>query len=1004
MQVPDYQLPKPVLDTKWVKDQKKLKLSENQQKAIQRVQEINSKHKQKLIEQEQKEKKEYREHMENERKNYLECMRKGRPYTAKVFTKSQQSKQYESKYAQSRIQKLIQERNQLKQKNEQKIKKKQNEFFEFKLENPRSYQKKQMVEKGLIQKNQEQIRKNQIRPQTANNNLKKQDNDQQSKRVILEKYRGKIMEIEKNKMGFKNQKNNKLMAQSMNVIKNTCNNDQFKLCFIEPKLQQKNKEIGFQILNGFGSDIYFGVTSQVKFFKQSNFQLENKSMEDFIKNYKKLEGFYVFGNGKFYSDGGIIADQDFKIEKNAILKINIDFQSKDLKFEKESTGQFFSVSFDKLGQEQIEKFQFFVIVRKINDQVRFIQNIENFKKVRNYQHVKFKKEFVQALNQEKMKKQQALKLFEKQKNNVENKQPEQTIQINEQQKSEDKNKEQKEDEQDPKQSQQSDNKNISQKQKQKQNNQDLKNKYYKELIQQVRSQNEMNENKKEGSDRFGYKITYQFGKEARFKEIKLEDMIKPDSGSYNPLDPKTVRGKLGRDYELDGKAFLNLEMAKGFNNPSGKPSKRTSTKNKLKADKKIKEHHKKLKKEAKKMKALGVIKRKSKSENDVPNLFPYKQQLIEQLQRKKMEDERQKKIKKLQQKEKNEEIKVQEIDAKQFLFQQKLDEEQKAREMADYKNNDIQVSGNKKYYRELNKVCESADIILEVLDARDPDACRNKKLEAQILGMKGDKKIILVLNKIDLVPQGNSEAWLNTLRREYATVLFKANTQQQQSNLSQNTLFKKTLTGNQDLSGDLINSSKAVGAENLLQLIKNYSKVEGVKQAVTVGVIGYPNVGKSSVINSLKRTKACSVSSIAGHTKVLQEIQLDKQVKIIDCPGVVYTDDKQFNLLRNVVKVDDIEDPMEPCDWILKKVPKNDLLLHFKIKDFDNVTKFLVNVALSRGKLGKGGIPDLNAAGKIVLNEWNQGKLKYYTIPPQDDSLLNKQIIQDEQAKEIEME
>lgn len=54
-----------------------------------------------------------------------------------------------------------------------------------------------------------------------------------------------------------------------------------------------------------------------------------------------------------------------------------------------------------------------------------------------------------------------------------------------------------------------------------------------------------------------------------------------------------------------------------------------------------------------------------------------------------------------------------------------------------------------------------------------------------------------------------------------------------------------------------------------------------------------------------------------------------------------------------MVKVDDIEDPMEPCDWILKKVPKNDLLLHFKIKDFDNVTKFLVNVALSRGKLGK---------------------------------------------------
>ena len=55
-------------------------------------------------------------------------------------------------------------------------------------------------------------------------------------------------------------------------------------------------------------------------------------------------------------------------------------------------------------------------------------------------------------------------------------------------------------------------------------------------------------------------------------------------------------------------------------------------------------------------------------------------------------------------------------------------------------------------------------------------------------------------------------------------------------------------------------------------MIKNYSKTDGVKTAVTVGVVGYPNVGKSSVINSLKRSKACGVSSQAGYTKNLQEI------------------------------------------------------------------------------------------------------------------------------------
>ena len=86
------------------------------------------------------------------------------------------------------------------------------------------------------------------------------------------------------------------------------------------------------------------------------------------------------------------------------------------------------------------------------------------------------------------------------------------------------------------------------------------------------------------------------------------------------------------------------------------------------------------------------------------------------------------------------------------------------------------MKGGKKYFKEMKKVLEASDIIIEVLDARDPLSCRCRSIEAKVLGMQGDKKIILVLNKIDLVPSGNTEAWLKYLRREYATVLFKANT------------------------------------------------------------------------------------------------------------------------------------------------------------------------------------------------------------------------------------
>ena len=83
----------------------------------------------------------------------------------------------------------------------------------------------------------------------------------------------------------------------------------------------------------------------------------------------------------------------------------------------------------------------------------------------------------------------------------------------------------------------------------------------------------------------------------------------------------------------------------------------------------------------------------------------------------------------------------------------------------------------KAYYRELKKVIENSDVIIEVLDARDPEGCRNREVEQQAVA--GGKKVLLVLNKIDLVPPQNAKLWQRFLRREYGTVLFKAGTQAQ---------------------------------------------------------------------------------------------------------------------------------------------------------------------------------------------------------------------------------
>ena len=115
------------------------------------------------------------------------------------------------------------------------------------------------------------------------------------------------------------------------------------------------------------------------------------------------------------------------------------------------------------------------------------------------------------------------------------------------------------------------------------------------------------------------------------------------------------------------------------------------------------------------------------------------------------------------------------------------------------KLNEINKDNSKKQYMKiLEQVIENSDVILEVLDSRDPLNKRNKEIESSILRRKDEKKIILILNKIDLIPLQNALDWQKSLQREYATILFKSNTQTQNSNLSQLTLFTKNIKVKKD--------------------------------------------------------------------------------------------------------------------------------------------------------------------------------------------------------------
>ncbi|ORX77046.1 P-loop containing nucleoside triphosphate hydrolase protein [Anaeromyces robustus] len=304
-------------------------------------------------------------------------------------------------------------------------------------------------------------------------------------------------------------------------------------------------------------------------------------------------------------------------------------------------------------------------------------------------------------------------------------------------------------------------------------------------------------------------------------------------------------------------------------------------------------------------------------------------------------------------------------------------------------------NSRKAYYKEFKKVLDNADVVLEVLDARDPLGCRTKRIEQDILESGVDKKIILILNKIDLVPKDVVNDWLKYLRNEYPTIAFKSSTQNQRSNLGQLNISSEIA------SESILNSSECIGADNLIKLLKNYCRNANIKTSITVGVIGFPNVGKSSVINSLKRSKVCNVGSTPGVTKNAQQIHLDKNIKLLDCPGIVFTQAKKDGsnaaevLLRNCVKVELLEDPVTPVEVIVSRCQTEQLMELYDIPSFESSYDFLLKLAASRGKLKKGGVPDIESAARSVIQDWNSGKIPYYTVPPvRKDIHVSSSIVQ----------
>ncbi|XP_038723246.1 GTPase LSG1-2 [Tripterygium wilfordii] len=324
-------------------------------------------------------------------------------------------------------------------------------------------------------------------------------------------------------------------------------------------------------------------------------------------------------------------------------------------------------------------------------------------------------------------------------------------------------------------------------------------------------------------------------------------------------------------------------------------------------------------------------------------------------------------------------------------------------------------------WRQLWRVVERSDLLVMVVDARDPLFYRCPDLEVYAREINEHKRTLLLVNKADLLPFSVRKKWAEYFRGHEILFVFwsakAASAALEGKELSaswdtQDTRGKMDDPDIQICGRDELLSRLQSEAEKIVKMrVKlgsssnepsNAQSLGGnitgntSSKSVIVGFVGYPNVGKSSTINALVGQKRAGVTSTPGKTKHFQTLTISDELTLCDCPGLVFpsfSSSRYEMIASGVLPIDRMTEHREAVQVVANRVPRHVIEDVYKInlpkpKPYELqsrpplASELLRAYCASRGYVASGGLPDETRAARQILKNYIDGKLPHYEMPP----------------------